>query len=139
MKRRTLFSIVFMIAGTVATASAQSPAAPAAQGLAPVTITAPRPGTVYRIAHIDEQRQYVLGLLAENRRLAADLRRTDRKVEQLEDRLDMAKADRDRRVAGIAAVDSAAAETRRMRLELEEKLRRLEPVAVTERNGTGSR
>jgi hypothetical protein len=88
--------------------------------------------------HIDEQRQYVIGLMDENRRLAADLRRADVRVAQLEGRLLEAKADHDRRVAGIASLDSATAETRRMRLELEEKLRKLEPVATRDEN-SGSR
>jgi hypothetical protein len=138
MKYRALITISGLIACAAGTAGAQATVAPATHELAPVTVIAPSHGAVYRIAHIDEQRQYVLGLMDENRRLGADLRRADAKVAQLEGRLLEAKADHDRRVAGIAAIDSAAAETRRMRLELEEKLRRLEPT-TTQDNNSGTR
>ena len=139
MKFRFLIVIASALAASAGSASAQSPAAaPATHELAPVTVTASRHGALYRIAHIDEQRQYVLGLMEENHRLAAELDRADSKVALLEVRLVEVQADHDRRVAGIAAIDSAAAVTRRMRLELEDRLRRLETVASREQND-GSR
>jgi chromosome segregation ATPase len=107
--------------------------------MAPVTVTAQRTGTLYRIAHIEEQRRYVLELVEQNRRLSADLRRADSKVTQLEERLVDVKADHDRRVADIAAVDSATADARRARLELEAKLRRLEAAPPATHDGNGSR
>jgi hypothetical protein len=107
--------------------------------LAPVTVTAQSHGTLYRVAHLNEQREYVLGLMDENRRLAVDLQRADERLEQLVGRLVEVKADHDRRVAGIAALDSAAAETRRQRLELEDKLRRLSPAAANDHGTSGSR
>ena len=139
MKFSTLFIIATLTGGVAMTADAQSTATPVTHELAPVTVTAQSHGTLYRIAHIDEQRQYVLSLMEENRRLAADLVNADTKVSQLEGRLLEAKADHDRRVAGIAAIDSAAAETRRQRLEVEEKLRRLESVATRDQNTGGMR
>lgn len=138
MKFHTLLAAGALVAGSAVSASAQTTAAPVAHELAPVTVTATTHGALYRIMHIDEQRQYVIGLMDENRRLAADLHRADVRVAQLEGRLLEAKADHDRRVAGIASLDSATAETRRMRLELEEKLRKLEPVATRDDN-SGSR
>lgn len=137
MKINTLLSIAALVAGAAATAGAQT-TTPATHELAPVTVTATQHGALYRIMHIDEQRQYVLGLMDENRRLSADLHRADMRVAQLENRLLEAKADHDRRVAGIASLDSATAETRRMRLELEEKLKKMEPVTNRDENG-GSR
>lgn len=138
MKARTFLFAAGLIAYAT-TASAQTPTAPAIQEMAPVTVTAQRTGTLYRIAHIEEQRRYVLELMEQNRRLSADLRRTDSKVTQLEGRLVEVRADHDRRVADIAAVDSAAAETRRTRLELEAKLRRLEATPSAAHDGNGPR
>ena len=133
MKFHTLLSIGALVAGVSASAGAQT-TTPDAHELAPVTVTATQHGGLYRIMHIEEQRQYVLGLMDQNRRLSADLHRADQRVAQLETRLLEAKADHDRRVAGIASLDSATAETRRMRLELEEKLRKLETVANRDDN-----
>ena len=139
MKSCTLVFAAGLIVSAAATAGAQSPTAPAIQEMAPVTVTAQRTGTIYRVAHIEEQRRYVLELVEQNRRLSADLRLADSKVTQLEDRLVEVKADHDRRVADIAAVDSAAAETRRTRLELEARLKRLEGAPSTSQNENGSR
>lgn len=139
MKPRTfVFAAAVIMCGATA-AGAQTSTAPSIQEMAPVTVTAQRTGTLYRIAHIEEQRRYVLELVEQNRRLSADLRRADSKVTQLEDRLVEVKADHDRRVADIAAVDSAAAETRRTRLELEARLKRLEANPPATRDGSGSR
>jgi septal ring factor EnvC (AmiA/AmiB activator) len=126
MMRCTFVFAAALIACAGSTAGAQAPVAPSIHELAPVIVTAQNNGTLYRIAHMEEQRRHVLELIDQTRRLSADLRRADSRVEQLEGRLIEAKADHDRRVADIAAVDSAAAETRRTRLELEAKLRRLE-------------
>lgn len=138
MKSRTLLFAAGLIVCAGATASAQAPA-PAIQEMAPVTVTAQRTGTLYRIAHIEEQRRYVLELVEQNRRLSADLRRADSRVLQLEERLVDVKAEHDRRVADIAAVDSATADARRARLELEAKLRRLEAAPPAAHDGNGSR
>jgi hypothetical protein len=138
MKARTFLFAAGLIAYAT-TASAQAPTAPDIHEMAPVTVTAQRTGTLYRIAHIEEQRRYVLQLMEQNRRLSADLRRADSKVTQLEGRLVEVRADHDRRVADIAAVDSAAAETRRTRLELEAKLRRLEATPPAAHDESGSR
>jgi hypothetical protein len=135
--RTPLLTLAALISGATANAGAQSTNAPTTYELAPVTITAPEHGTFYRIAHIEEERKYVLGLMAQNRRLTADLRRADEKVAQLEGRLVEVRADHDRRVADIAAIDSAAADTRRKRVELEQKLRRVDPAAAQD-NGTDS-
>jgi hypothetical protein len=135
MKPRTFVFAAGLLACTAVTAGAQAPE-PAIHELAPVSITATRTGALYRIAHIEEQRRYVLELIDQNRRLSADLRRADTKVAQLEGRLVEVRADHDRRVADIAAVDSAAAETRRTRLELEAKLKRLESVPTVAPNGS---
>jgi len=135
MKPCTLVFSAALVVCAAATAGAQAPTAPAVQEMAPVTVTARRTGTLYRIAHIEEQRRYVLELVEQNRRLSADLRRADSKVTQLEERLVDVKADHDRRVADIAAVDSATADARRARLELEAKLRRLEATPPAAHDG----
>jgi septal ring factor EnvC (AmiA/AmiB activator) len=139
MKLRTYVIVAGLIACAAATAGAQAPAAPAVHELAPVIVTASNSGTLYRIAHMDEQRRRVLELVDQNRRLTADLRRADTRVAELEGRLVEAKADRDRRVADIAAVDSAAADTRRTRLELEAKLKRLEAGPTAPRDDNSPR
>jgi septal ring factor EnvC (AmiA/AmiB activator) len=139
MKPCTFVFSAALVICAAATAGAQAPTAPAVQEMAPVTVTAQRTGTLYRIAHIEEQRRYVLELVEQNRRLSADLRRADSKVTQLEERLVDVKADHDRRVADIAAVDSATADARRARLELEAKLRRLEAAPPATHDGNGSR
>ena len=139
MKSRMLVISAALVFCAAATAGAQAPTAPAIQEMAPVTITAQRTGTLYRIAHIEEQRRYVLELVEQNRRLSADLRRADTKVTELEERLVDVKAEHDRRVADIASVDSATADARRARLELEAKLKRLEAAPAAAHDGNGSR
>lgn len=91
-----------------------------------VTAKPTSPNVLSRAWHMQEDRAQVLAMMDENRRLAAQLRGYDKQVAKLEKKLDVAKSEHDRKVAAIAATDSLTADTRRRRVELEEKLRQLE-------------
>lgn len=91
-----------------------------------VTAKPASPNVLSRAWHMQEDRAQVLAMMDENRRLAAQLHGYDKQVAKLEKKLDVAKAEHDRKVAAIAATDSLTADTRRRRAELEEKLRQLE-------------
>ena len=91
-----------------------------------VTAKPASPNVFSRAWHMQEDRAQVLAMMDENRRLAAQLHGYDKQVAKLEKRLDVVKAEHDRKVAAIAATDSMTADTHRRRLELEEKLRQLE-------------
>ncbi|GAC1478396.1 MAG: hypothetical protein NVS1B4_22120 [Gemmatimonadaceae bacterium] len=78
----------------------------AARSLAPVRVeAAPEPRSLgYRVLHIEEERQTVLALRRENRRLEHELKEYDRTIERLELRLARAIAVHDSlRVARLAA------------------------------------
>lgn len=68
-----------------------------------------------------------------NRGLSAELNRADRRIAELEEKLVVVKAEHDRKVAGIAALESSAADARRRREALEARLRELEARNVTSR------
>ena len=72
----------------------------------------------------------------QNRRLSAELHRADRRIAELEEKLETVKAEHDRKVAGIAALESSAADTRRRREALEAKVRELEARNVTSRTAS---
>lgn len=69
----------------------------------------------------------------QNRRLSAELQRADRRIAELEEKLVAVKAEHDRKVAGIAALESSAADARRRREAVEARLRVLEGRDVTSR------
>jgi chromosome segregation ATPase len=106
-------------------ADAQSSQQPKSSGrngtLAAVTVTASAPkGATER----------------QNRRLSAELHRADRRIAELEEKLVVVKAEHDRKVAGIAALESSAADARRRREALEAKVRELEARNVTSRTAS---
>ena len=72
----------------------------------------------------------------QNRRLSAELHRADRRIAELEEKLETVKAEHDRKVAGIAALESSAADARRRREALEARLRELEARNVTSRTAS---
>ena len=106
-------------------ADAQSSQQPQSSGrngtLATVTVTASAPKSA-------TERQ--------NRRLAAELHQADRRIAELEEKLVVVKAEHDRKVAGIAALESSAANARRRREALETKVRELEARNVTSRTAS---
>ena len=72
----------------------------------------------------------------QNRRLSAELNRADRRIAELEEKLVVVKAEHDRKVAGIAALETSAADARRRREALEARLRELEARNVTARTAS---
>lgn len=72
----------------------------------------------------------------QNRRLSAELHRADRRIAELEEKLETVKAEHDRKVAGIAVLESSAADARRRREALEAKVRELEARNVTSRTAS---
>lgn len=95
-----------------------------------VTAKASTPNVFSRAWHMNEDRAQVIAMMDENRRLAAQLRGYDKQIVRLEKRLSVAKAHYDHEAASVAATDSLTADARRRRMELEERLRRLEGGAV---------
>ena len=139
MLRTTAIAIAFT-AALASRAGAQDVARPETQPdsarrsttLETVTVVAKAqtPNMFSRAWHMEENRRQVLAMMDENRRLAAELHGYDRQVAKLEKKLSVVKANYDAKAAALAATDSLTADTRRRRLELEEKLRRLEGGAV---------
>lgn len=72
----------------------------------------------------------------QNRRLSAELNRADRRIAELEEKLVTLKAEHDRKVADVAALESSAADARRRREALEAKLSELEARNVTSRTAS---
>lgn len=93
-----------------------------------VTVTArpDAPNMLSRAWHMEENRRQVIAMMNENRRLAAQLHGYDKQIGRLEKKLAVVKARYDAEVAAVAATDSLTADTHRRRVELEERLRRLE-------------
>ena len=120
-------------------AQAQGPDSHAPNVLSTVTVTgkAPSKNLFRRMWTMNEDRNQVIGLAQENRRLAWQLRGYDKQIVRLESQLASAKAERESRLAAIAATQSETNETRRRRMDLEDRLRRLEgstPVADASTN-----
>ena len=79
---------------------------------------------------MNEDRNQVIAMAQENRRLAWQLRAYDKQIVGLESRLAVVKAEHDRRVASIAAVKDETTEARRRRIELEDRLKAIEGPVV---------
>ena len=71
---------------------------------------------------MNEDRNQVIGMEQENRRLAWQLRGYDKQIVRLESRLATVKAEPDRKVDGITAIEGETTETHRRRVELEDRL-----------------
>lgn len=69
----------------------------------------------------------------QNRRLSADLHRAERRIAELEEKLAAVKAEHARKAAGVAALESSAADARRRREALEAQVRELEARDVSSR------
>ena len=114
-------------------AQAEGPESHAPNVLSTVTVTgkAPSKNLFDRMWTMNEDRQQVIAMDQENRRLAWQLRGYDKQIVRLESRLAEVKTERDNRLAGIAATEAEMSDTRRRRMELEDRLRRLEggPIA----------
>ena len=137
---RTVALVAMALALTAASARAQSqgPERHAPNLLSTVVVTAKAPSTTmfHRFWHMNEDRNQVLAMAQENRRLAWQLRGYDKQIVRLESKLATAKAERDRKVEGITAIENETAETRRRRVELEDRLKRLEAASVATTAGT---
>lgn len=110
------------LAGRAEAQSSQQPPSSGRNGtLAAVTVTAPAPKGA-------SERQ--------NRRLSADLHRADRRIAELEEKLEAVKAEHARKAAGVAALESSAADARRRREALEAQVRELEARGVSSRTAS---
>jgi len=131
---RTVALVAMALALTASRARAQSkgPESHAPNVLSTVVVTAKAPSTslFHRFWHMDEDRQQVIAMEQENRRLAWQLRGYDKQVVRLESRLATVKAEHDQKVEGITAIETETAETRRRRIELEERLKKRESASV---------
>ena len=131
---RTVALVAMALALTASRARAQSqgPESHAPNVLSTVVVTAKAPSTTmfHRFWHMNEDRNQVIAMEQENRRLAWQLRGYDKQIVGLETRLATVKAEHDQKVDGIAAIETETAETRRRRVELEERLKKIEGASV---------
>ena len=135
---RTVALVAMALVLTAARTSAQAQGtdshAPNVLSTVTVTVTAEAPSNnfVHRAWHMDEDRSQVVAMQQENHRLATQLHGYDNRIVTLETRLVEVKAEHDRKVAGIAAIEDEAADTRRRRVEMEERLRKAETSSVAD-------
>ncbi len=132
---RTVALVAMALALTASRARAQSqgPESHAPNVLSTVVVTAKAPSTTtifHRFWHMNEDRNQVIAMAQENRRLAWQLRGYDRQIVRLESRLATVKAEHDRKREGITAIEAETAETHRRRVELEDRLKQLEGASV---------
>ena len=131
---RTVALVAMALALTASRARAQSqgPESHAPNVLSTVVVTAKAPSNnlFRRFWHMNEDRNQVIAMEQENRRLAWQLRGYDTQIVSLESKLATVKAEHDRKVNGISAIETETAETRRRRVELEERLKKIEGASV---------
>lgn len=89
----------------------------------PAIVSTPTEGLFGRVWNMQARRWEVVRLQQENRQLAHELKRYDRKVAQLEEKLDSLKAVEAEKQRQVIAIENAAAEVRARRLALEARLR----------------
>jgi hypothetical protein len=127
---RTVALVAMALALTASRVRAQSEGSEshAPNVLSTVTVTAKTANRniFRRMWTMNEDRKQVIAMAQENRRLAWQLRGYDKQIVGLQSRLAVVKAEHDRKVAGIAAIEDETSETRRRRTELEDRLRKLE-------------
>ena len=137
---RTVALVAMALALTASRARAQAagPESHAPNVLQTVTVTAKAPSNnlFHRFWHMNEDRNQVIAMGQENRRLAWQLHGYDKQIVSLESKLAVAKAEHDRKVDGITAIENETVETRRRRTELEDRLRKLEAAASVADAGT---
>jgi len=130
--RRNVIAAAFVAAtGALFAAPARAqvttpPDSISANRLPPIVSTAEREGLLSRIWTMQEKRREVLELERGNRQLRHELEGYDRKIVQLEQRLDSLQVQEARMKLQIRAIDSATAATRAERLALEARLRAME-------------
>ena len=133
---RTVALVAMALALTASRARAQAtgPVSHAPNVLSTVVVTAKAPSNnvFHRVWHMNEDRNQVIAMEQENRRLAWQLHGYDKQIVSLQSRLDSAKAEHDRKVEGINAIENETAETRRRRVELEDRLKKLETASVAD-------
>lgn len=129
-----LVAMALALTASRARAQAQGTASHAPNVLSTVVVTAkaPNKNLFHRVWHMNEDRNQVIAMEQENRRLAWQLRGYDKQIVSLESRLATAKAEHDRKLEGITAIENETAETRRRRLELEERLKKLDSASVAD-------
>ena len=129
-----LVAVALALTASRARAQAEGPDSHTPNVLSTVTVTAkaPRNNIFSRMWNMNEDRNQVIAMQQENRRLAWQLRGYDKQIVHLESRLTVVKAEHDRKVADIAAIQDETSETRRRRVELEDRLRKLEGSPVAE-------
>ena len=129
-----LVAMALALTASRARAQAQGSESHAPNVLSTVTVTAKAPSNnlFHRFWHMNEDRNQVIAMQQENRRLAWQLHGYDKQIARLESRLAMVKAEHDRKVAGITATESETAETRRRREEIEERLRKIEGSSIAD-------
>ena len=136
---RTVALVAVALALTASRARAQAPGpdshAPNVLSTVTVTAKAPSNNIFHRIWNMNEDRNQVIAMEQENRRLAWQLHGYDKQIVKLESRLAVVKAEHDRRVAGISAIEDETSDTRRRRVELEDRLRKLEGSPVADAAG----
>ena len=134
-----LVAVALALTASRARAQAESPESRAPNVLSTVIVTAKAPtrNIFRRMWTMNEDRNQVIAMDQENRRLAWQLRGYDKQIVRLESRLAEVKAEHDRRIAGIAAIKDETADAHRRRMELEDRLRALEdpPVPVADAGG----
>jgi predicted RNase H-like nuclease (RuvC/YqgF family) len=133
---RTVALVAMALALTASRARAQAPGpvshAPNVLSTVVVTAKAPSSNIFHRVWHMNEDRNQVIAMEQENRRLAWQLHGYDKQIVRLESRLASAKAEHDRKLEGITAIQNETAETHRRRVELEDRLKKLETASVTD-------
>ena len=116
-------ALVFLSAASLSAQTTSSPDSTKVATLATVTVT-PSSGSWFTRA--DDNRRMVVEMIAENRRLAEQLRQHDARVAQLTVRLDsLMRVEFVQKVA-IAAIDDSVATTRSRRRALEARVLALE-------------
>ena len=127
-----LVAMALALTASRARAQAEGPEGHAPNVLQTVTVTAKAPSNnlFHRFWHMNEDRNQVIAMEQENRRLAWQLRGYDKQIVSLESKLATVKAEHDRKVNGISAIETETAETRRRRVELEDRLKKLESSSV---------
>jgi hypothetical protein len=118
-----------LIASPARAQTTTTPDSAGIQTLPPIVTTAEREGLLGRIWNMQERRNEVIELERGNRRLKHELRAYDRRIVELELRLQVLQLREVKMKRVIQAIDSATAATRAARLELEARLDRMERIA----------
>jgi hypothetical protein len=118
-----------LIASPARAQTTTTPDSASIQTLPPIVTTAEREGLLGRIWNMQERRNEVIELERGNRRLKHELRAYDRRIVELELRLQVLQLREVKMKRVIQAIDSATAATRAARLELEARLDRMERIA----------